>query len=294
MKRHSFSSFAVLGALLALPALAQEPAARPAGAPGVHEPAGHPTEVDTALAKAREGLLAGEPDGAAHEQLVQAIRAGFGGIGAQAPGSTAVRARLVAAVDDLFARAKHAKIAPDELTALHVDVLDARALESLAQCAQKPGKEGLAAVESAVKELDEASRTLDPESSDWRERARKLLGTLGGKDSILTADLAPLEETLAQARCLRAEALLEKHATSAGAAATDFARARNAVSDLLEPQMARDPTARDAKQKLVSAIDELEQRSHSSRLERADFESLRSELALRTRAPVVEGLPAHG
>lgn len=108
------------------------------------------------------------------------------------------------------------------------------------------------------------------------------------------ADLAALQEELAFARMLRAESLLEKHATSKGANPTDFARARNHVSDLLELQSRRDPEARELRKRLLAAIDELEQRAAQATLTRADFESLRKDLAQRGATAPAEKQKPHG
>jgi hypothetical protein len=60
------------------------------------------------------------------------------------------------------------------------------------------------------------------------------------------------------------------------------------MSDLLDLQGRKDPSARELKQKLSAAIDELEQKSSGAALTRADFESLRKDLVQRGRAAQAE------
>jgi hypothetical protein len=271
----------LLAILLALPAQAQ--VSKPAPKPEPVKPAAATarSRIDVALENLRQRVLAGETDKAVYEEFVSAVKSGFESLQQGTPDATAVRARLVAALDDIYERAKRTKIAAEEFAALRVEVLDATLLNALSKWAAQPGEDGMKAVEGSLKELADAAQEVDPGSAGWRGRAQALLEALKQNPAPTATDVAPLQEELAHARALRSEGLLEKHATARGASPTDFARVRDQVSDLLELQTPRDPGARDLKKKLMTVIDELEQRGTGATLTSADFELLRKELAQR-------------
>src|SRR5689334_17460148 len=281
--------FLILMALpLALPARAQEPKPVPPAAPAApaapaKEATGARSRIDSAFEALRQKALAGDKDRAAYQELVAAIRGGYGVLEHATPNTEVVRKRLSLAVDDLFERSQRAKIAPEELGALRVELLDADLQCLLAQLAAQPNAQGLEALSASYKQLADAVGELDPSAAEGRTRAQALLDGLKSKPAVEPADLEPLTEELAHARAQRAEVLLEKRAVAKGATKTDYARARDHVSDLLELQSKRDPEARELQKKLVGAIEELERRGAESSLTHADFESLRKELAQRGR-----------
>jgi chromosome segregation ATPase len=288
MNSKSRRSLALMAVLLGLPAQAQ--ITKPGTEPAPPKPAAPATQarVEAALESVRQRVLAGDNDRAAYDEAVGAIRSSFENLQASTPDTQSVRSRLVAALDDIYARAKQGQIAAEEFAALRVEVLDASLQDALARLATQSGSGGLKAVESALKQLADAARELDPGTAGWQSRAQALLDELKQKPAAGAAEIEPLQSELAHARALRAEVLLEKHATQKSATATDFARMRNHVSDMLELQARLDPQARELQQKLAAAIDELEQRAAQSQLTRADFESLRKELAQRGRTALAE------
>lgn len=294
MNSNTRRSLTLLAILLALPAQAQvtKPAAPPA--PAKPASAGTQSRVEAALDTLRQKMLAGEVDRNAYDELVSAINTSFDSLQLGTPDAVAVRARLVAALDDISARGKSAKIAPEEFAALRVEVLDANFLSVLAKWSAEPGENAMKAVEGSLKQLEDAVQELDANSGEWRGRVQSLLEKLKQQATPAAADLAALHEELAFARTLRAESMLEKHATAKAANPTDFARARNYVSDLLELQSRRDPEARELRKKLLAAIDELEHRAAQATLTRADFESLRKELAQRGATALAEKQKPHG
>lgn len=294
MNSHSRRYLTVLAILLALPAQAQISRPADAPAPAKPKPAGPQSRVETALENVRQRVLAGEADRPAYEQLVAAINTSFDSLQQGTPDALAVRSRLVAAVDDIYGRSKHARIAAEEFAALRVEVLDANVLSVLAKWAAEPGEDTLKALEDSLKQLDDAAQELDPGSAQARARVQALLEVLKQKPAPGAADLAPLHEQLAHSRALRSESLLEKHALSKAATTTDFARTRNHLSDLLELQSQRDPEARELRKRLLSSIDELERRAAAATLTRADFESLRKELAQRGATAPAEKHEPHG
>jgi len=273
----------VLAILLALPAQAQVPKPAPKTEPAKPAAAPQPAQsgVVAALEKMRQRVLAGDADKAAYEEFVAATKTGFESLQQGTPDATAVRARLVAAVDDIYARAKGTKIAAEEFAALRVEVLDATALNALAKWAAQPAEDGLRAVESSMKQLGDAAQEFDSGAGKWRVRVQALLDGLKQNPAPGATDLAAVQEELALARAVRSEAMLEKHAIGKSATSTDFARVRNHVSDLLELQTPRDPGAAELKKKLLAAVDELERRAAGAALTSADFELLRKELAQR-------------
>lgn len=288
MNSHSRRSLTLLAILLALPAQAQ--VSKPAG------PAGPPkttrasslSRVESALEAVKLHVLAGELDRGAYDELVTAINTSFDALQKGTPDALAVRSRLVSALDDIYARGKRAKIAPEEFATLRVEVLDASLLDVLAKWTTEPGEQGFKALEGSLKQLADAVQELDLGAGDPRARAQPLLEKLKQGPVPDPADVAALTEELALARTLRSEALLEKHATARGAAPTDYARMRNHVSDLLELQAARDPEARELRKQILAAIDDLEHRAGEALLSHADFESLRKDLALRGGTPPAE------
>ncbi len=288
MNRHSRRTLIILATLLALPVEAQVAAPRSQSAPAKPAAPGLRTRIDLALEAARARVLAGDLDKAAYEELVTAIRESFGGLEHATPDASSVRARLVAAVDDIYTRARSARIAPDEFAALRVDVLDAELASTLAETSAHPAETGLDPLTAGLKELADAAQAVDPATSEWRARAEALLAGLRKKAVVEAADLVPLGEELAHARALRAEALLEKHATEKVATPTDFARARNHIADHLELQSKHDPKARELQKKLLAALDALEHRAGESGLTRADFDELRKQLTLRARAALAD------
>ena len=289
MNKPSRRYLTLLAVLLALPAQAQTPnpappkeAPRPADtAKPAPAPASAKSPVDAALEKMRTKMLAGEADKAAYDEFVDAVKSDFESLQQGPLDATAVRARLVAAVDDMYARAKRGKIAAEEFSALRVEVLDGSLLNALSKWAAQPGADGLKSVDGNLKQLVDAAQEIDPGTAAWRGRVQAQLEGLKQKPAVEMGDLALVQEELAHARAMRSEALLEKHATAKGATPTDFARIRHHVSDLLELQAARDPAARDLRTKLLSSIDDLEQRAGMATLAKTDFESLRKELAQR-------------
>ncbi len=300
MNINSRHSLAILAVLLALPVQAQTPEPRPQGGPAKPvapvkpgAPAAQP-RTEAALEAVRTKVLAGDADRAAYEELVAAIRGSYGNLGQSTPDAITVRSRLVAAVDDIYARAKQAKIAPEEFSALKVDLLDAQLEDTLAGMATTPGEKGVDALAAGVKQVADASQELDPGTAEWRTRAQALIDGLKKKATPEPVDLEPLREELAHARAMRSEVVLEKRATSKGATQTDFTRARNHLSDLLELQARNDPEARELQKKLVSAIDDLEHRAAEAALTKADFESLRKELVQRGRMALAERSKPHG
>ena len=285
MKNTSRHGLAILAIALGLPALAQTPApAKPKSPPARSEaPAARP-KLDAAFDAVRQKLLAGDADRAAYEELVGAIGTSYEALGQSTPNTTTVRARLVGALDDLYARAKTGKVAPEELSALRVDMLDAQMHAQLAETAGKPGEKGAEALGASLKQLADASQELDPGTGEWRGRAQSLLEALKKQPVIETADVMPVHEELAHAATLRSEAVLEKRAAAKTATSLDFVRMRNSVGDLLDMRGAKDPSARELKEKLATAVDELEQRSKAAALTKMDFEPLRKELAQLGRA----------
>lgn len=320
MNSTSRHALALLALLLALPAQAQEPKPKPKpapqpapqpapepapqpapdGEPGRQTPPAKPlapatqSRVETALDAVRQKVLAGEADRSAYEDLVAAIRGSYGPLEQSTPNAVTVRARLVEAVDDIYARAKRAKIAPEEFAALRVELLDADVECALAALATAPDAKSLESFGAAYKPLADAAQELDPTAAEARTRMQALLDGLKKKPALEAADVEPLHEELAHARALRSESLLEKRATAKGATPTDFARARNHVSDLLELQARRDPDVSGLQKKLVAAIDELERRAAEGMLTRADFESLRKEITQRGRTALTEKGKPHG
>jgi len=285
----------VLAILLALPAQAQVPKPAPQTEPVKPVTAAQPASsgVVAALEKLRVSVLAGQADKAAYDEFVAATKSGFESLQQGTPDATAVRARLVAAVDDIYARAKRTKIAAEEFAALRVEVLDATALNALARWAAQPGEDGMKMLEGSLKQLGDAAQEFDSGSSKWRVRVQALLEGLKQNPAPGATDIAVIQEELALARALRAASLLEKHAIAKSATPTDFARVRNHVSDLLDLQTSRDPGAAELKQKLLAAIDELERRSAEAALTSADFELLRKELAQRGGPMPVERQNPH-
>lgn len=297
MNSTSHRYLSVLAILLALPAQAQVPKpAPPQAEPAKPAAAPQPAQsgVIGALEKLRQSVLAGQADKAAYDEFVAATKSGFESLQQGPPDATAVRARLVAAVDDIYARAKRGKIAPEEFAALRVDVLDASALNALAKWAAQPGEDGMKTLEGNLKQLGDATQEFDGASGKWRVRVQSLLDGLKQNPAPAATDLAAIQEELALARAVRAESMLEKHATGKTATTTDFARARNHISDLLELQTSRDPGAVESKKKLLAAIDDLEQRSAGAALTSADFEVLRKELAQRGGTAPAEKPKPHG
>jgi len=294
MNSHSRRSLTLLAILLALPAQAQiaKPTAPPA-APARPATAGSESRVESTLEKVRQRALLGEADRDAFQDLVAAINTGFDNLQGT-PDTLAVRARLVAAVDDIYARSKQGKIPAEEFAALRVEVLDANLLGVLAKWTSEPGEHAMQAVEASLKQLEDAVQELDVGSGEWRGRVQSQLAKLKQKNEPEVADVAPLLEELAFARTLRAESLLEKHATAKGACPTDYARTRDSVSDLLELQSHRDPELRDLRKKLLASIDELERRAAEATLTHADFESLRKDLAQRGATVQTEKQKPHG
>ena len=294
MNINSRRSLALMAVLLALPAQAQEPKpgskpAPPKPAPAAPvaptaetKPAG--SKIESALEAVSKKVLAGDADRAVYEEAVGAINSSFENLQQSTPSTQSVRTRMIAALDDIYARAeKKAKIAPEEFTALRVEVLDANLHGALAKAATQPGEDSMKAVETGLKQLADVSGELDPGTAEWRNRAQTMVDELKKKPGAQPADYEPLLGELAHARAMRGEAMLEKRATSKTASPTDFARARNYTADLLELQSRNDPEARELQKKLVASIDELEQRAAQAPLTRADFESLRKELAQRGR-----------
>ena len=104
----------VLAILLALPAQAQVPKPAPKQEPAKPAAAPQPAQsgVIGALEKMRQRVLAGEADKAAYDEFVAATKTGFESLQQGTPDATAVRARLVAAVDDIYARAKAPRSQP--------------------------------------------------------------------------------------------------------------------------------------------------------------------------------------
>lgn len=294
MNSISRSGLAILALTLGLPALAQTPApGKPKSPPPKAEaPAARP-KIDAAFENVRQKVLAGDADRAAYEELVSAIGASYEALGQATPNTTTVRARLVGTLDDIYARAKTGKIAPEEFAALRVEMLDAQMHNMLAEATGKPGEKGAEMLGNGLKQLADAAQEIDPGTGEWRGRAQSLLEHVKKNPVIETADLAPLHEELAHAAALRAEAVLEKRASAKAAIPMDFTHMRNSVSDLLDMQGAKDPSARELKVKLASTIDELEQRSKEAALTKADFEPLRKELAQRG-AQSEKPKPPHG
>lgn len=305
MNSLSQRSLVLLALLLALPAQAQDP--KPAPQKPVpqkpvppSEPAAKPvapagqSRIQTALENAKQKALAGQSDKAAYQELTTAIRAGYASLERSLPDTTAVRARLISAVDEISERSQRAKIGPEEFGMLRVELLDADLQSMIAELAMQPDPKGVEALAGGYKQLADAVQELEPSASEGRTRAQALLDGLKQKPALEAADLEPLTEELAHARALRSAALLEKRAVAKGATRTDYARARDQVSDLLDLQMRHDPAARELKTKLVASIDELEKRGAESSLTHADFESLRKELAQRGRTAPVEKQKPHG
>ena len=291
MNMHSRRYLTLLAVLLALPAQAQDPkpAPPPKDAPKPAAPLDAPkpastsskSSVDAALEKMRTSMLAGQADKAAYDEFVAAVKSDYESLQQGPVDANAVRSRLVAAVDDIYARSKKGKIAAEEFSALRVEVLDGSLMNSFAKWSAQPGEDGLKSVDGSLKQLADAAQEIDPATAAWRGRVQAQLEGLKKKPAPEMTDLALVQEELAHARAMRSEALLEKHATAKGATPTDFARIRHHVSDLLELQMARDPAAGELRAKLLSNIDELEQRAGMATLAKTDFESLRKELAQR-------------
>ena len=293
MKCRSRRYLTLLAILLALPAQAQ--IAKPAAQSAPSKPSVAQTRIESALENVRLHVLAGDADKVAYDEFVGAIKTSFESLQQGPPDSAAVRARLVAALDDIYTRARRARIAPEEFVALHVEVLDATLLNSVARWVAQPGEDGMRSLETDLRQLADAAVELDPSTSEWRARAQALIEVLKLKPVPELIDLAALKEELARAHALRSETVLEKHATSKGGATpTDFARVRNHVSDLLELQVARDPGARELRAKLLDVIDDLEHRAVEATLTHADFESLRKALAQRGGAPSSERQKSRG
>jgi len=291
MNSNSRRCLSVLAILLALPALAQTPAPAPAKPKSAPPKAESPTpraRIDTAYEAARARVLAGDTDRAAYTELVGAINGGYGALAQSTPDSSTVRTRLVAALDDIYARAKTGKIAPEEFAALRIEMLDAQMHTLLAEAASGIGEQGSDVLGTGLKQLADASQELDPGTPEWRTRAQTLLDDLKKKPAPEPADLEPLNEELTHAAALRSEALLEKRAVAKAATSIDFARVRNHMSDLLDLQGRKDPSARELKERLSTLIDELEQRSPGATLTRADFETLRKDLVQRGHAAQAE------
>jgi len=289
MNSTSRRCLSVLAILLALPAQAQTPApAKPKGAAPKAESPTPSARIATGLEAMRAKVLAGDADRAAYEELVGAIKADYAALEQSTPDANTVRTRLVAGIDDMYSRAKESKIAPEEFTALKADLLDAHLADTLAALAAKPDGKGLEALATSVGQLADASAELDPGTAEWRAHAQTLLDGLKKEAKLEPAALEPLREELAHARAMRWEAVLEKRATAKAATPTDFMRARNHVSDLLELQSQKDPGARELQQKLLATIDDLEQRAAGAALTKADFESLRKEIAQRGRTALAE------
>jgi len=236
----------------------------------------------------RQKVLAGDADRTAHDDLVAAIQSSYTALAQSTPDANTVRTRLVVSLDDIYARAKKGKIAPEEFAALRVEMLDAQMHNLLAEAAAKPGEKGSDMLGTGLKQLADASQELDPATAEWRTRAQTLLDELKKKPAAGAADLEPLTEELAHAAALRSVAILEKRASAKAAAPIEFDRVRDHVSDLLELQAGKDPSARELKEKLSLSIDELQQKSAGAALTRADFEPLRKELAQRGRAVQAE------
>lgn len=294
MNRSSRRTCIALALLLAAPAQAQTsspqtpaPPARPA-TPGVH------ARVEQAFSAARQRVLAGSADEAARDELVAAIRGAYGALAAATPDTLGVRARLVAEVEDLFTRARFAHIAAEELDALHVDLLDARLCDTLAETERNPTESGLDPLAAAVRELAEAAQPLDPATADWRARAESRLAALRRDKKFEPAAFSALRELFDDARAERAETLLERHALDKGASPSDFARARNALSDRLETEAQKSPEARELQKKLVAAIDALQKRAAEGALTHADFEALRQQMTHRARAVLAEKTSPRG
>lgn len=300
MKSNSRRTLAVLAALLALPVAAQTPAPRPQSGPAKPAAPAKPAvpsaraRIETGLETMRTKVLAGDADRAAYEELVGAIKSNYAALEQSTPDASTVRARLVAGIDDMYARAKQSKIAPEEFTALKVDLIDAQLADTLAATATNPDAKGVEALSAGVKQLADASQELDPGSAEWRARAQTLLDGLKKEAKLEPAALEPLQQELAHGRAMRWEAVLEKRATAKAATPTDFMRARNHVSDLLELQSRNDPEARELQKKLVGTIDDLERRASEAPLTSADFESLRKELAQRGRTTLPDKAKPHG
>jgi hypothetical protein len=297
MNSNSRRYLSVLAILLALPAQAQTPPPKPAPAPAPAKPTTTPAKpesptprarIETAFEAARVRVLAGDTDRAPYEELVGAINGSYGALAQSTPDASTVRTRIIAGLDDIYARAKTGKIAPEEFSALRVEMLDAQMHTLLAEAATGTGEKGSDVLGTGLKQLADASQELDPATMEWRTRAQTLLDDLKKKPAIEPADLEPLSEELTHAATMRSEAWLEKRATAKSATPIDFARVRNHMSDLLDMQGQKDPSARELKQKLSAAIDELEQKSSGAALTRAEFESLKKELVQRGRAAMGE------
>jgi hypothetical protein len=297
MNSNSRRYLSVLAILLALPAQAQTPPPKPAPAPAPAKPKTTPAKpesptprarIETAFEAARVRVLAGDTDRAPYEELVGAINGSYGALAQSTPDASTVRTRIIAGLDDIYARAKTGKIAPEEFSALRVEMLDAQMHTLLAEAATGTGEKGSDVLGTGLKQLADASQELDPATMEWRTRAQTLLDDLKKKPAIEPADLEPLSEELTHAATMRSEAWLEKRATAKSATPIDFARVRNHMSDLLDMQGQKDPSARELKQKLSAAIDELEQKSSGAALTRAEFESLKKELVQRGRAAMGE------
>lgn len=302
MNSNSRRYLSVLAILLALPAAqAQTPPPKPppapAPAPAPEKPKSPPAKpeatpgharLDVAFDTVRQKVLAGDADRAAYDDLVSAINTSYAALAQSTPDTSTVRTRLVAGLDDIYARAKMGKIAPEEFAALRVEMLDAQMHNLLAEAAAKPGEKGPDMLAKGLKQLADASQEIDPATSEWRARAQTLVDELKKKPAVAAADLEPLTEELTHAATLRSEALLEKRATAKAATPVDFDRVRDHMSDLLEMQAAKDPSANELKAKLSATIDELEQKSSGAALTRTDFEPLRKELAQRGRTAQVE------
>ena len=116
------------------------------------------------------------------------------------------RTRLVAGLDDIYARAKTGKIAPEEFSALRIEMLDAQMHTLLAEAASGIGEQGSDVLGTGLKQLADASQELDPATAEWRTRAQTLLDELKKKPAPEPTDLEPLNEELTHAATLRSEA----------------------------------------------------------------------------------------
>ena len=296
MKSNSQLTLAMLAVVLALPATAQTPEPKPQtppakpAAPPAAKPAATSTasRVDQAFETMRQKVLAGDTDSAAHDELVKEIGSSYAALASATPDASTVRTRLVASVDDIYARAKSGKIGPEDFAALRAEMLDASLENALAEMATQPGAQSMEKVNSAFKQASSAAMELDSSAGEARTRAQALLDELKTKPAVASTDLEPLHEELAHGRAMLSVAVLEKHATAKGATKVEFARARNTISDLFALQSQRDPQAGEVSKKLVSALDDLEQRGPDAKLAKSDFELLRKEVAQHGRTTPAE------
>lgn len=277
----------ILCSVIALVPLATAPATAQSATAALPTQVGGDVDarIDAALEAAKKAVLAKDMDRKAYNELVAAIRAGYSALQTATPNADTVRTRLVNAIDDIYARGATAAIQAEEFETLRIDALDAR-LDNAIQIAMgdPANADHLKRIIDHLTRLVDAAKALDPEMGNVRTRVQAMVDELTKKARRAAADLQPVMMEVSAARAMRSTTILERRAVAKTITPSDFARARNHVSDHMVLLTRTDPSAREIQQKLVAAIDSLEKRAAGAGLTRDDFNELRSQLTARARA----------